>query len=187
VSGPLADGNLYRFSSKEWDGTSGLNYYLYRYYHPDTQRWLNRDPIAEDGSLNLYGFVANSPVNSIDAFGLTWQTWPWFPPPPPRPSPPPPPPPDPFGPGPKPNDPKDRDGCYVTTICGDFSHYEDKYVSNTTPDSGEAFTCERSCYYEVGWVQGERYYRAVKVPCWRECAPYIKCWQRIPPGGGIRG
>src|SRR5207248_799340 len=53
-SGPLADANLYRFSSKEYHPASGLIYYLYRYYEPNLQRWLNRDPIREAGGFNLY-------------------------------------------------------------------------------------------------------------------------------------
>ncbi len=50
-SGLLADANLYRFSSKEAHPNSGLVYYLYRYYDPNLQRWLNRDPIGDRGSL----------------------------------------------------------------------------------------------------------------------------------------
>src|SRR5262249_52007575 len=34
-SGPLADANLYRFSSKEFHRNSGLVHYLYRYYEPN--------------------------------------------------------------------------------------------------------------------------------------------------------
>jgi hypothetical protein len=34
------------------------------------QRWLNRDPIGEAGGINLYGFVANNPVNFVDPHGL---------------------------------------------------------------------------------------------------------------------
>jgi RHS repeat-associated protein len=56
-SGPLADANLYRFSSKEYHPNSGLVYYLYRYYDPNLQRWVNRDPIEEDGDYNLYRVV----------------------------------------------------------------------------------------------------------------------------------
>jgi RHS repeat-associated protein len=48
-SGPLADANLYRFSSKEWHPNSGLVYYLYRYYDPNLQRWMNRDPVFDAG------------------------------------------------------------------------------------------------------------------------------------------
>ena len=47
--GPLADVNVYRFSSKEWDANSGLYYYLYRFYDPTLQRWPNRDPLGELG------------------------------------------------------------------------------------------------------------------------------------------
>src|SRR5205085_3309695 len=32
ATGPLAEANLYRFSSKETHVNSGLSYYLYRYY-----------------------------------------------------------------------------------------------------------------------------------------------------------
>lgn len=69
-SGTLADANLYRFSSKEWHPRSGFYYYLYRYYDPVTQRWINQDPIGEDGGLNLFGFVMNSPSSHIDFWGL---------------------------------------------------------------------------------------------------------------------
>jgi hypothetical protein len=33
-------------------------------------RWVNRDPIEEQGGLNLYVVVLNDPINSVDAFGL---------------------------------------------------------------------------------------------------------------------
>jgi len=45
MSGPMANANLYRFSSKEFHQNSGLIYYLYRFYSPSLQRWVNRDPI----------------------------------------------------------------------------------------------------------------------------------------------
>ena len=46
-SGSLAATNVYRFSSKEIHANSGMYYYLYRFYDPSTQRWLNRDPIRK--------------------------------------------------------------------------------------------------------------------------------------------
>jgi RHS repeat-associated protein len=74
-TGPYASANVMRFSSKPWvahngSNTDGLYYYGYRFYDPLTQRWLNRDPIAEDGGKNLYVFANNSPLNAVDPFGL---------------------------------------------------------------------------------------------------------------------
>ena len=68
--GTLAAANTYRYSSKEIDLKSGLYYYGYRYYQPNLQRWLNHDPIAEWGGINLYEFVGNNPINWIDSLGL---------------------------------------------------------------------------------------------------------------------
>src|SRR5262249_7592683 len=45
LSGTLANANVYRFSSKESHVNSGLYYFGYRFYAPDLQRWINRDPI----------------------------------------------------------------------------------------------------------------------------------------------
>jgi len=63
MSGPLAEANAYRFSSKEWNANAGLYYYGFRFFEPNLQRWLNRDPIGEEGGLNLYGYVGNDPMN----------------------------------------------------------------------------------------------------------------------------
>ena len=60
----------FRFSTKYEDTETGLLYYGYRYYNAETGRWLNRDPIGEDGGLNLYGMVGNDAVNAWDYLGL---------------------------------------------------------------------------------------------------------------------
>lgn len=44
-------------------------YYGYRIYDPETGRWPSRDPIEEEGGLNLYGFVENNGVNEWDYLG----------------------------------------------------------------------------------------------------------------------
>jgi uncharacterized protein RhaS with RHS repeats len=53
------------------DLTSGTYYFGHRYYQPNLQRWLNHDPIGERGGINLYRYAYNSPLNYIDADGLT--------------------------------------------------------------------------------------------------------------------
>ena len=56
-SGPRATANLFRFSSKEVHANSGMYIYLYRFYDPNLQRWLNRDPIHDLGFIILTGHV----------------------------------------------------------------------------------------------------------------------------------
>jgi hypothetical protein len=40
------------------------------FYDPGQGRWLSRDPIAEQGGVNLYGFVGNDGINRQDKLGL---------------------------------------------------------------------------------------------------------------------
>jgi RHS repeat-associated protein len=58
------------YQSQICDWESGKYYWKYRYYDTSTGRWLSRDLIAEQGGMNLYGFVGNGPVNRADPFGL---------------------------------------------------------------------------------------------------------------------
>lgn len=60
----------YRLSGKERDDCTRFYYYGYRYYAPWIGNWLSPDPLGPEDQLNLYRFVANNPVNSIDANGL---------------------------------------------------------------------------------------------------------------------
>jgi RHS repeat-associated protein len=83
-SGSLADANVYRFSSKECCTNCGMYYYLYRFYDPVLQRWINRDPVSEAGFLstsplrgaavgeeaNLFAFALNDALTHWDALGL---------------------------------------------------------------------------------------------------------------------
>jgi RHS repeat-associated protein len=73
-SGPWAALNTYRYSSKEWHAASQLVSYTYRWYDPELQRWLNRDPSEEASDRNLYRYVSNMPTIRVDPFGLVeWE------------------------------------------------------------------------------------------------------------------
>ena len=49
---------------------SGLYLTMFRPLDSTSGRWLTRDPIAERGGINLYGFVANNPISQSDPLGL---------------------------------------------------------------------------------------------------------------------
>ncbi|MDP3510578.1 MAG: RHS repeat-associated core domain-containing protein [Candidatus Melainabacteria bacterium] len=51
--------------------SSGLNLTVYRAYNSPQGRWMNRDPIAERGGTNLYGYVGNEPIVRRDLLGLS--------------------------------------------------------------------------------------------------------------------
>ena len=61
--------NPFRFSSEYYDSELDLVYYNYRHYSPSLGRFLSRDPIEEQGGLNLYAFVGNVPTSLIDSLG----------------------------------------------------------------------------------------------------------------------
>ncbi len=69
ATGPLVRDLHFWFSTKYLDEEIGLYYYGERFYSPELGRWLNRDPIEEEGGDNLYGFTENDPVNKIDKLG----------------------------------------------------------------------------------------------------------------------
>ncbi len=69
LSGPLAEVNLYRFSSKEAHPITGLVYYGFRFYDPNLQRWVNRDWIGIRGGANAYLALLNRPPDALDPDG----------------------------------------------------------------------------------------------------------------------
>ncbi len=61
----------YTFTGRELDAGTGLYYYRARTYDAATGRFLQRDPIGfAGGDMNLYGYVLNNPVNTLDPLGL---------------------------------------------------------------------------------------------------------------------
>ncbi|MFZ1220872.1 MAG: RHS repeat-associated core domain-containing protein, partial [Chthoniobacterales bacterium] len=49
---------------------SGLNLTLYRVYSPAMGRWISKDPIGENGGVNLYAYVGNAAIGRTDPLGL---------------------------------------------------------------------------------------------------------------------
>jgi RHS repeat-associated protein len=66
----------YKFTGKERDTESNLDYFGARYYSSTMGRWTNPDPwlgsmnLANPQSLNRYAYVANNPLTFTDPLGL---------------------------------------------------------------------------------------------------------------------
>ncbi|MBW8890214.1 MAG: RHS repeat protein [Fibrobacteres bacterium] len=57
-----------RFQGQWFDAETGFHYNRFRYYDPETGRFISPDPIGPDGGLNLYAYVAN-PLSWVDIYG----------------------------------------------------------------------------------------------------------------------
>jgi RHS repeat-associated protein len=60
----------YRFTGKERDEESGLNYHGARYYLPYLARWTSCDPAGIVDGTNLYAYVRNNPIRLVDPTGM---------------------------------------------------------------------------------------------------------------------
>ncbi|MBE0147995.1 hypothetical protein FOT80_01115 [Serratia fonticola] len=58
-----------RFQGQYFDAESGLHYNRYRYYSPETARFITPDPIGLAGGLNQTQYVPN-PTGWVDPLGL---------------------------------------------------------------------------------------------------------------------
>ena len=70
AEGLLATDNPFRFSSEYHNDIIGLVEYIYRKYDPVMGRWINRDPIEEQGGVNLYRITYNNSIDLFDTKGL---------------------------------------------------------------------------------------------------------------------
>ena len=78
-SGGMADGFMFRFSTKHYENETGILHYEFRPSRPSLGCWLSRDPIGERGGENLYGFTRNNPINRRDYLGMEPEPPGWFP------------------------------------------------------------------------------------------------------------
>jgi len=62
--------NPFRFPGQYYDQETGLHYNYFRYYNPQTGRYITPDPIGLFGGVNLYTFVENNPLYYVDPYGL---------------------------------------------------------------------------------------------------------------------
>ncbi|MDO4410976.1 MAG: RHS repeat-associated core domain-containing protein [Akkermansia sp.] len=60
-----------QWSNEYYDSELALVYYNYRHYNSTDGRWINRDPITEQGGWNLYAFVGNG-LNKYDILGQAY-------------------------------------------------------------------------------------------------------------------
>ena len=67
--GNLADVFFFGFSTQYHDRETGMVGYQQRFLLPSLGRWLNRDPIEEEGGENLYAFCENDAISKYDALG----------------------------------------------------------------------------------------------------------------------
>jgi RHS repeat-associated protein len=59
----------YTFTGKPFEPETGLYYFPYRYYSPQTARWMKRDPLGMVDGPNVYAYVGVDPVNNYDING----------------------------------------------------------------------------------------------------------------------
>jgi len=62
--------NPFQYTSREFDTESNLYFYRARYYDPQAGRFLSEDPLGpKDEGPNLYAYVSNNPIMSVDPLG----------------------------------------------------------------------------------------------------------------------
>ena len=69
-----ANGDRFKFTGREFDSVTGLQYNRARMYAPSIGRWTSQDPMEfSAGDADLYRYVQNTPTNSVDPTGSNAQ------------------------------------------------------------------------------------------------------------------
>jgi RHS repeat-associated protein len=75
----VADGLRQKFTQKERDNETGLDYFSARYYSSSQGRFTSADSVAGSAvnpqTLNLYAYVLNNPLKYVDPSGHFAQPW----------------------------------------------------------------------------------------------------------------
>jgi len=76
---PGGNGQLFeyhpRFPGQYFDKETNLHYNYFRYYEPETGRYISPDPIGLAGGMNVWGYGLQNPLRWIDPSGLDATNW----------------------------------------------------------------------------------------------------------------
>jgi RHS repeat-associated protein len=62
--------NPFRYTGRDFDSETGLQYHRARYYSPQAGRFISEDPIRFEQGSDFYSYVGNGPTTLIDPTGL---------------------------------------------------------------------------------------------------------------------
>jgi len=67
---PLRGRRIGVYPGQYHDPETGLHYNYFRYYNPQTGRYITPDPIGLEGGINLFVYVRGNPIRYTDPKGL---------------------------------------------------------------------------------------------------------------------
>jgi RHS repeat-associated protein len=65
--------NPFRYTGREWDTETNLQFSRHRYYDPNVGRFLSEDPLGFESGPSFYVYVSNDPATFFDPSGLQQQ------------------------------------------------------------------------------------------------------------------